>query len=323
MSGIVAYRDLSSEYWYAPPLREIVNSYYFEENERLPQYLVEEVLRKRLAQLGGDRFPLRLGRRKDRTGRQWRARHRRGAKAARRAKSSKPTTWSAATAVIPWCGGRSASSAAARISIRSWCWRCSARAICTRSSSAFRRVPPIACCIPICKGYWQFFGRVDVGESWFFHSPVPADTTQDNYDFLALLHKAAGFSFACDFDYVGFWDLRIAVADRYQAGRVFIAGDAAHSHPPYGGYGLNNGLDDVANLGWKLAAVLQGWGSDALLQSYTRGASADFRGNRPRLYRRRHRTRPSFSRSPRSRSRSRGIRDGLEGSCRCRGAARV
>ena len=68
---------------------------------------------------------------------------------------------------------------------------------------------------------------------------------------------------------MGFWDLRIAVADRYQVGRVFIAGDAAHSHPPYGGYGLNSGLDDVANLGWKLAAKLEGWGSDALLQSYT------------------------------------------------------
>ena len=47
MSGIVAYRDLNSEYWYAPPLREIVNSYYFQNNERLPQYLGEYVLRKR------------------------------------------------------------------------------------------------------------------------------------------------------------------------------------------------------------------------------------------------------------------------------------
>ena len=59
------------------------------------------------------------------------------------------------------------------------------------------------------------------------------------------------------------------MAENYQVGRVFIAGDAAHSHPPYGAYGLNNGLDDVANLGWKLAAKLKGWGSDALLQSYT------------------------------------------------------
>jgi hypothetical protein len=122
---------------------------------------------------------------------------------------------------------------------------------------------------PDLKGYWQFFGRVDVGESWFFHSPIPANTTRENYDFHGLLQKAAGFDFACDFDYVGFWDLRIAVAEKYQVGRAFIAGDAAHSHPPYGAYGLNNGLDDVVNLGWKLAAKLKGWGSDALLQTYT------------------------------------------------------
>jgi hypothetical protein len=122
---------------------------------------------------------------------------------------------------------------------------------------------------PELNGYWQFFGRVDVGESWFFHSPVPANTTRDNFDFHALLQKAAGFPFACDFDYVGFWDLKIALAETYQAGRIFIAGDAAHSHPPYGAYGLNNGLDDVVNLGWKLAAKLSGWGSDALLASYS------------------------------------------------------
>jgi hypothetical protein len=51
-------------------------------------------------------------------------------------------------------------------------------------------------------------------------------------------------------------------------GRVFIAGDAAHSHPPYGGYGINTGLEDAANLGWKLAAVLQGWAGTHLLDSY-------------------------------------------------------
>ncbi|HEY5340079.1 MAG TPA: FAD-dependent monooxygenase, partial [Candidatus Aquilonibacter sp.] len=94
-------------------------------------------------------------------------------------------------------------------------------------------------------------------------------TTKDNYDFLGLLHKAAGFEFAAEFDYVGFWDLRVAVADTYQVGRILIAGDAAHSHPPYGGYGLNNGLEDATNLGWKLAATLQGWGGDALIRSYS------------------------------------------------------
>jgi hypothetical protein len=122
---------------------------------------------------------------------------------------------------------------------------------------------------PDLNGYWKFFGRVDVGEGFFFHAPVPADTTRDNFDFLGLLHEAAGFKFACDFDHVGFWDLRVAVAERYQAGRAFIAGDAAHSHPPYGSFGLNNGLEDAVNLGWKLAAKLEGWGGDALLASYS------------------------------------------------------
>ena len=51
MNGIVAYDNLMSEYWYAPPLREIVNSYYFQKNERLPQYQTEHVLRARMAQL--------------------------------------------------------------------------------------------------------------------------------------------------------------------------------------------------------------------------------------------------------------------------------
>ena len=121
---------------------------------------------------------------------------------------------------------------------------------------------------PDLDGYWQFFGRIDVGEGWFFHAPVPAGTTRDNFDFHEMLQDVAGFPFKAEFDHVGFWDLRVAVAERYRKGRVFIAGDAAHSHPPYGGYGLNNGLEDARNLGWKLAARLQGWGSDALLDSY-------------------------------------------------------
>jgi hypothetical protein len=121
---------------------------------------------------------------------------------------------------------------------------------------------------PKLNGYWQFFGRIDPQEGWFFHSPVPNDTTRDNYDIAALIQEVAGFNFACEFDHVGFWDLRVAVAEQYRAGRIFVAGDAAHSHPPYGGFGVNNGLEDVANLGWKLAARLQGWGGEALLDSY-------------------------------------------------------
>jgi len=268
MSGIVAYRDLNNDYWYAPPLREIVNSYYFQENERLPQYLVEDVLRERMAQLAT--VETRFG---------WAAEKIEqdddGVRVTAADEGGAAREVLEGDYVVGCDGGHSI--VRREIGIE-------------RSGADFdelmvlalfrsrdlheklKRFPPRSTyrvLHPDLKGYWQFFGRVDVGEGWFFHSPVPADTTKDNYDFLALLQKAAGFSFVCDFDYVGFWDLRIAVADRYQVGRAFIAGDAAHSHPPYGGYGLNNGLDDVVNLGWKLAAKLQGSGSDALLQSYT------------------------------------------------------
>src|SRR5215213_8915493 len=54
----------------------------------------------------------------------------------------------------------------------------------------------------------------------------------------------------------------------YRVGRVFLAGDAAHCHSPAGGQGMNTGIQDAANLGWKLAAAVDGWGSEQLLDSY-------------------------------------------------------
>jgi 2-polyprenyl-6-methoxyphenol hydroxylase-like FAD-dependent oxidoreductase len=57
-------------------------------------------------------------------------------------------------------------------------------------------------------------------------------------------------------------------AERYRVGRVFLAGDAAHVHPPLGGQGLNLGLQDAFNLGWKLAAAVAGWAPDDLLDTY-------------------------------------------------------
>ncbi|HEV2637410.1 MAG TPA: FAD-dependent monooxygenase [Actinocrinis sp.] len=64
------------------------------------------------------------------------------------------------------------------------------------------------------------------------------------------------------------WHSRTLVAGSYRRGRLFIAGDAAHQNPPWGGHGYNTGVGDSINLGWKLAAVLHGWAPDALLDSY-------------------------------------------------------
>ena len=58
------------------------------------------------------------------------------------------------------------------------------------------------------------------------------------------------------------------LAERYRTGRVFLAGDAAHVHPPLGGQGLNLGIHEAFNLGWKLAAEVTGWAPDGLLDTY-------------------------------------------------------
>ncbi len=267
MNGIIAHRDLVGDYWYAPPLREIVNKYYFEDNERLPQYQTEKVLRARMAEIAC--IDARFG---------WSGETVDQDEDGVRVAIAEQNADGRETLDADYLVGCDGSHSTIREQIGI-----------VRDGSDFdqlmvlavfrspelndglKRFPPRSTYRVMhreLKGYWQFFGRIDMEDGWFFHAPIPPDATKDNYDFHGLLQKVAGFEFACDFEYVGFWDLRIAVAKTYQVGRVFIAGDAAHSHPPYGGYGLNNGLEDAANLGWKLAAKLDGWGSDALLRSY-------------------------------------------------------
>jgi hypothetical protein len=64
------------------------------------------------------------------------------------------------------------------------------------------------------------------------------------------------------------WRHEHAVADRWRVGRILLAGDAAHRFPPHGGFGMNNGIQDSANLAWKLAAVLRGEAGEELLDTY-------------------------------------------------------
>ena len=63
---------------------------------------------------------------------------------------------------------------------------------------------------------------------------------------------------------------RARQATTYQKGRVLLAGDAAHIHSPLGGQGMNTGLSDAMNLGWKLAATIKGWAANGLLETYTK-----------------------------------------------------
>lgn len=64
------------------------------------------------------------------------------------------------------------------------------------------------------------------------------------------------------------WSNRETTAQRFRVGRVFLAGDAAHTMPTTGGLGMNTGVQDSVDLGWKLSAVLNGWGGERLLDSY-------------------------------------------------------
>ena len=271
---VTVYGDLMGEFWQAPPGRELVAPYYAQANERLPQYRTEEVLRRRLADLPS--VSTRMG---------WRATSVEQDADGVRVVAEKDGVQEVFEAdyVVGCDGGHSLVREQADIARSGTDWGELVALVMFRSRElheALKRFPDRSTyrvMHPDLKGYWMFFGRVDVGEEFFFHAPVPAGTTAETLDAAELLHRAAGSDFECTVEHVGFWDLRVQVATAYRAGRALIAGDAAHTHPPYGGFGLNNGLEDAANLGWKLAAVLEGWGGDALLDSYSGERQAVFR----------------------------------------------
>jgi 2-polyprenyl-6-methoxyphenol hydroxylase-like FAD-dependent oxidoreductase len=86
---------------------------------------------------------------------------------------------------------------------------------------------------------------------------------------IALVRSAIGVpDIAVEIEDVAVWKAVAECADAYRTGRVFIAGDAAHVVPPTGGFGGNTGVQDAANLAWKLAMVLKGEAGEALLDSY-------------------------------------------------------
>jgi 2-polyprenyl-6-methoxyphenol hydroxylase-like FAD-dependent oxidoreductase len=267
IGGLTAYGSLLSNHHYDWLQRELVKPYYFKDNERLPQYETEKVLRQRLAALPN--VQTLYG---------WGAEHITQddacATVTLNERSSQQQRTIRASYVVGCDGSRSPTREQAGITqTLSDHDRCMVLLVFKSQElhTLLARFPGKSfynVLHPELKGYWKFFGRVDLGNTWFFHAPVPMGTTADNFDFKKYLHESVGAEFEIEFQHIGFWDLRFALADQYRAGRIFIAGDAAHSHPPYGGYGVNSGFEDARNLGWKLAAVLQGWGDDALLDSY-------------------------------------------------------
>ena len=92
---------------------------------------------------------------------------------------------------------------------------------------------------------------------------------KEDIDVQAVLDGLVGQRFAYEVLGINSWLAGYTlVADRYACGRLFVAGDAAHLFTPAAGMGYNTAVDDAVNLGWKLAAVVQGWAGEALLDSY-------------------------------------------------------
>lgn len=126
--------------------------------------------------------------------------------------------------------------------------------------------------------YWQIndeipslLGPMDSGDRWFFGpTRVPDGMTLSEADMPELIRRSTGIDLSYEILSSDEWVASRLIADRYDDRRVFLAGDACHLHPPFGGYGMNMGIADAVDLGWKMAAVLQGWAPRALLDSYAR-----------------------------------------------------
>jgi 2-polyprenyl-6-methoxyphenol hydroxylase-like FAD-dependent oxidoreductase len=118
------------------------------------------------------------------------------------------------------------------------------------------------------------FTSINNSDRWVFHlhfDPANGDKVGDftPEKCRTLVRAALGIAdIAIDIEAILPWEPSVRITERMRQGRIFLAGDAAHSMPPYAGQGANSGIADAHNLVWKLAAVLQGQASEKLLTTY-------------------------------------------------------
>ncbi|WP_019634403.1 FAD-dependent monooxygenase [Actinomadura atramentaria] len=113
-------------------------------------------------------------------------------------------------------------------------------------------------------------GRLDLDDAWWCIG-IGVDAERGSADPVGMVRALIGDAdgeVPIEVVATDPWRARMRLADRYRSGRVFLAGDAAHLNPPWGGHGFNTGVGDAVDLGWKLAAVLSGWAPAGLLDSY-------------------------------------------------------
>jgi 2-polyprenyl-6-methoxyphenol hydroxylase-like FAD-dependent oxidoreductase len=152
-----------------------------------------------------------------------------------------------------------------------------------RMLSIWFRAPDLYKLIPFPRA-WQYWAvnrtqrgllvAIDGREEFVFMFQLPPDIDEASItDEWACQALDQSLGAHCPLTIIGRlpWTAGLAlVAEKFQRGRVFLAGDAVHLFTPTGGLGYNTAIEDAVNLGWKLAAVLKGWGGPQLLDSYER-----------------------------------------------------
>ena len=110
-------------------------------------------------------------------------------------------------------------------------------------------------------------GPADLDGTWWVILQG-VDLSGADVDLVASIRAMVGAEIDVDIVAEDPWTARMLLAERYGDGTVFLVGDAAHLNPPWGGHGFNTCIGDAANLAWKLAAEIHGWGGPGLLASY-------------------------------------------------------
>lgn len=149
-----------------------------------------------------------------------------------------------------------------------------------RVQSTYIRAPQLKALIPG-KPAWSYYSvnprrcgtvfAIDGESTWLVHNHLnPQEPEFDSVDRDWSIRNILGVGDDFRYEVISKedWVGRRLVANRFRDGNVFIAGDAAHLWVPYAGYGMNAGIADALNLSWLLAARVQGWGDEAILDAY-------------------------------------------------------
>ncbi len=115
----------------------------------------------------------------------------------------------------------------------------------------------------------SLIGPMEGLDLWYFIA-TRIEQAPEDIDPRDLIRRATNLDFEMEILGTSPWVAHSLIANKYSEGRIFLAGDACHLHPPFGGYGMNMGIADGVDLGWKLAGRLLGWGGQVLLESYER-----------------------------------------------------